>query len=251
MLKLEYYGEGSPVLLLCGGVVLTDTVAPIRDHLATHYQVIVPDFAGIGVSLDASVDMLVRALAEAGIEEAACIGHSSGFHRALILADSGAIRVTGIVGLGSIAYSTPEVLTTYAGLADGIDAGAINPPDVALNMWYTPSYLEANPDAEPRLRGWFDRLGNALVSQALREEFVGPDLHPRLEHIDVPVYMRVGELDGATPPAMTIAIAEGLPNATYDVVPGAGHFLQDEDRAETLAAIDRFLAQLEYGSART
>lgn len=53
----------------------------------------------------------------------------------------------------------------------------------------------------------------------------------------MPVYVRVGELDGAAPPAWSQEIVDAVGNGTLDVVPDTGHLLLLEDYAATAAAV--------------
>jgi pimeloyl-ACP methyl ester carboxylesterase len=60
-----------------------------------------------------------------------------------------------------------------------------------------------------------------------------------LEH--VPVTVLVGGRDQLTPPALSHAIAEGLPHATLTEVPGAGHMLTYEATDTVVAALRALL----------
>ncbi len=240
-MKVDIHGEGKNVVLLHGCPVPPESMRAIRERLEGSYRVIVPDLAGLGLDLVASLEVLEKTLRAHGVEQAMVVGHSMGFYRAVQLARSGGIEVTRIAGLGPIAHFTDESLAQYAELADALDAGGLDVAGIALSLWYPSAFLEANAEVGATVRGWFERMGDALVVEALRKEFVGPDLHPTLHEIDVPVYLRVGELDAATPPALARAIADALPDVRLDVVEGAGHFLHDEDRAATLSALEKFL----------
>jgi pimeloyl-ACP methyl ester carboxylesterase len=49
------------------------------------------------------------------------------------------------------------------------------------------------------------------------------DARDLLPGIDLPVSVVVGELDTITPPAMSEAMARGIPGATLTLIPSAGH----------------------------
>lgn len=241
MLEVEIYGEGENVVLLHGCPVPPESMRSVREWLEGSYRVIVPKLTNVGLDLRDSLEPLEEALRAHGVEQAMVIGHSLGFYRALQLAGSDGIDVTKIVGLGPIAHVTDETLAQYAALADALEAGEIDIAGVALSLWYPAPYLEANPEAAATVRRWFEEIGDPSIIDALRIEFAGPDLHALLEDIDVPVYLRVGELDAATPPALAQAIAEGLSDVRLDIVAGVGHFPHDEETEATMSAVARFL----------
>ncbi|MFU8805117.1 MAG: alpha/beta fold hydrolase [Bradymonadaceae bacterium] len=241
MLDVDIYGEGENVVLLHGCPVPPESMRSVWEWLEGSYRVIVPNLTGIGLDLLESLEPIEEALQAHGVEQAALIGHSLGFYRALQLAGSDGIDVTKIVGLGPIAHVTDEALAQYAGLADAIEAGGFDVAGVALSLWYPAPYLEANPQAAATVRRWFEEMGDQVIIDTLRNEFGGPDLHPILEDIDVPVYLQVGDLDVATPPGLAEVIAEGLSDVRLDVFTGVGHFLHDEASEATLSAVERFL----------
>ena len=242
MLEVNSYGEGTNVVLLHGCPVPPESVRDIRDRLQESYRVVVPNLTGINLDMKDSRAAIEEALLANGVEKAALVGHSLGAYRAFQLALSGVVEVTKVVALGPVVNYTDASLAQYGELADGIEAGAINVAEVALPLWYSESFLEANPNKESTVRRWFDEMGDQVVIDSLRVEFQGPDLHPLLHQVDLPVYIRVGELDAATPPEFSEAIAAHLPDVRLDIVPDVGHFLHEEDREPTLLAVESFLA---------
>ncbi len=54
------------------------------------------------------------------------------------------------------------------------------------------------------------------------------DVTARLAEIAMPVKLLVGEQDQYFPPAASVKLSKALPNATLDVIAGAGHFLHLE-----------------------
>jgi len=241
MMKVDVYGEGPTVVLLHGCPVPPESLRPIWEYLRGSYRVVVPDLTGLGVGLVESLGAIELALKAHGVKDAALIGHSLGAYRAFQLARSGVIDVTRIVGLGPIAHFSEETLTQFAAFADEFDVDTSKMSDMALGGWYSLAFKEANPDLDATVNGWFHTMGEAVISQALRTEFAGPDLHPVLHEIDVPVYLRVGSLDITTPAALAEAIAALLPDARLDIAQGAAHFLHDEEPETALFAVESFL----------
>ena len=62
-----------------------------------------------------------------------------------------------------------------------------------------------------------------------------------LARIQAPTLVVAGELDVGTPPAMSEAIARGIPGARLEVIPGAAHLAAVEAPEAFDAAVGRFL----------
>lgn len=65
-----------------------------------------------------------------------------------------------------------------------------------------------------------------------------------LGSVSVPTLVVVGDEDVLTPPALSEAMARGIPGAELVVVPGAGHYPNLEDPAAFNAAVAAFLGRL-------
>jgi pimeloyl-ACP methyl ester carboxylesterase len=88
--------------------------------------------------------------------------------------------------------------------------------------------------------GESDRKGGAR--RGARESRRSADLHPAIAELDIPILLRAGALDMATPVANSTRIA-AVAKCEVDIVPAAGHALLCEDFEETTAAIERHLAR--------
>lgn len=239
-IPFEIEGAGPTVLLLHGCPAPARSLDPLRHHLARTHRVVVPELSGIGVGFDAALERLVAALLARGIDEVAVVGHSGGAYRAFQLALDGRIKVRSVVALGPLACVVPPQLEQFAALADAVEAGAVDLPELTWQLWFTEDFRRAQPEMRAELDAWFAQLGNATLL-GLRHECEGGDLRPALATLDIPVYLRVGALDVSTPAAEAEALALLIPGAHLDVVPGCAHFLHFEDGPNTLEAVRRFL----------
>jgi 3-oxoadipate enol-lactonase len=79
------------------------------------------------------------------------------------------------------------------------------------------------------------------VFQAACAQLATVDLRPELSNVTVPVLVMVGEHDEATPPPMSHALAEGLPNARLKIIPGCAHVPQLQSPKLFLDTIADFL----------
>ena len=86
-----------------------------------------------------------------------------------------------------------------------------------------------------------DDVAGALAQLAhLRAGF---DLTPSLGDIACPLLALAGELDPIVPAAATRELAEAVPGARFEVVPGAAHSVLAEGGPTLLGAVISFLAE--------
>jgi 3-oxoadipate enol-lactonase len=238
---------GEPtVVILHGAPVTPSSVRSVVDHLSRDHRVVVPDMSRARLPPDESRAALEQALRDEDVERAALVGHSFGTYRAFGLAAGDAVEVTEIVALAPLAYYPDEVRAGHLELASALEAGQLGIPELVAALepqWATDDYLAEHPELRDEMREWFEVYGEEGLVDYVRIECEIPDIRPELEQLDIPVYIRVGAEDAATPPEWSREIAEILPNASLDVVEGAGHFIHREDREGTLAAIDAFLEE--------
>jgi len=67
------------------------------------------------------------------------------------------------------------------------------------------------------------------------------DIRDQLSKVTQPVLVLVGELDEATPSAMSVELHAGLPNATLNILPGLAHVPQLQAPAVFMSAISGFI----------
>ena len=242
MLDISTYGSGRDVVALHGLPVPPESLAAITDNLAESYRVVVPDLFGLGKAPGEAIEELASTLRSLNLDTFAVVGHSFGAYQAFQLALHYDLNIEKIFALSPLVYYPEDVLAGYRELADAIEAGLADPAEVLLDLWFTPQFIEDHPEVAPMLRRWLDELGIDGLLTAARTEAGGPDLRSELGDLDIPVGIRVGSRDGATPPEWSREIAELLPRARLEVVDGKGHFLQYEDPKATVAAVVDFLA---------
>jgi 3-oxoadipate enol-lactonase len=72
-----------------------------------------------------------------------------------------------------------------------------------------------------------------------------PDYRAELGQIRLPTLVLVGEHDRPTPPALSEALAAGIPGARLEMLPGAGHIANLDQPERFNQAVEEFLAQLD------
>lgn len=115
------------------------------------------------------------------------------------------------------AESKAALLSRAAGAQQHGMAGIV---DVTMERWFTDPFIARGGDAAVRerlrtddVRGWCDAF-NAMAHI---------DSAPKLKNIKVPTLCLAGEVDKSTAPPIVKAIADAIPGARYQMMPGAPH----------------------------
>ena len=234
-------GTGQPTLIWIHGAGGTrlDWPAPLRQLPGVNG--IVYDLAGHGRSAGPARDTvaehaadLVALLDALSLPDAVLAGHSLGGAIALQTAVLAPTRVRGLV-LISTAARIPVNPSLLEATAD--------PPALAAmtRRWF---WGEDVPEA------WKD-VGEARIASVpadvLRADFGAAetyDVRAALSSITAPALIMCGTADRGTPPSLSEALRDGLPNAEAMFFEGAGHRLPEERALEVAAAIAGWLPRV-------
>jgi 3-oxoadipate enol-lactonase len=250
-LHYEALGEGTPIVLVHGftnfGLSWMQQL-PLLVH--SGYRVIVPDLYGHGLSQRAagvaSVETLaadmVALLDHLSLDRAIVCGLSLGGMVAQQLALDYPQRVSALVIANSRAkFSDPHLKT----VVEGWIATFEKPQGPELRLQATwPALLSErfrdSPTGEAALAIWTllarGNSGASLSNVALG--MLSFDVLERLGAIRVPTLVISGEHDKLFPPAQAKEVADGIPGATFHVIPGAAHI----SCLDSPAAFNRLLA---------
>jgi haloalkane dehalogenase len=245
-------GAGDPVVLLHGWPTSSHLWREILPRIAAAgRRAIAPDLPGFGASdkpADASYTLAFHAhvlegfLRSMRLDRVALVLHDLGGPIGLEWALGHPDRVERLAVLNTIAYpdlgarlralmmaaSLPGVgrlLTSRAGLALGLRLGVARSGGLPAEV----------------LEGYLAPFGTSAARAALLRALVVPGprelatLAPRLPELrEVPTLLVWGEEDAFLPRSHFERLRRDLPQARAEVLPGCGHFLQ-EDRPEALA----------------
>jgi len=247
MMNIIELGEGPSVLILHGSPSPISDLLPLAQRLAVDHHVLIPELPGYGQSppdADASFDRIGDVLAEILVEHAsvrprAIIGFSSGAYRALDLALQRNVSPDLIVALGALASLEETDRALFRAVAAGLRAdpsGAEIRP-ILPGRWLSETWRKAHPADDARVTAWFDLTSPQQLAAELSAEAEMRDLRPLLPGLACALYLRVGELDLACPPSLSLEMANLAPHATVDVIPGCGHALMIENGPETIARV--------------
>lgn len=233
-LYYETYGErdAPPVLVLHGGLGFIESMHYQISALAPSHFVVAPDSRGHGRSTDGDGPITYEGMAadmvalmdKLGIEKADIVGWSDGGIIGLIMAMEHPERVRRLVTIGAN-YSI-----------DGLSSLPPEDPS-ALNETLAPArkfYINVAPDPSH----W-----SAFAGKVLHMWRTSPNYSPAdLARIEAPVLVMAGENDSIKR-THTEELAQAIPDATLDIVPGASHFLPLEMSERANASILGFLEE--------
>lgn len=207
------------------------------------YRIFAPDLSGHGKSegrgqqsISAYARQVLDWLQGLGMPEAIFIGHSLGSAIALTLAVNYPEHVTGLglVGAGARLRVLPDILadsanpTTFLKAIDTIIQAAFSPStDPLLVELAAKRMAEIRPSV---LHGDFTAC----------DEF---DLTERVDEISQPTLVLCGSEDRLTPLRNSQFLAGAIPNASLEVIPGAGHMVMLEKPKEVAASLEKFLSK--------
>lgn len=248
-LNLVEAGAGEALVLLHGLFGSAQNLGAIQKALAAHRRVLALDLRNHGASPHATMmdyaamaDDVAETLDAQGIERAAILGHSMGGKTAMALALRHPARVHRLIvaDIAPIRYAPAlrghvaamQALPLRAGVtrreADAALAAAVAEPGER-------AFLLQNLRFDGEVPHW--RLGLAGIAAAM-EAIEGFDIAGRSE---APALFLSGGRSFYVRPEHVPAIRALFPQARFETIPEAGHWLHAEQPAAFLAAVTRFL----------
>lgn len=146
----------------------------------------------------------------------------------LILADCGAC------------FSDPGRAAFHGMSENAKNKGLSAIADIAMRRLFAPAYQELHPQLIADRKERFLKIDLETFYGAC-EALSTMDLRSQVKNLQIPALVLVGELDEATPVAMSEELAQLLPNASLKVLPGLAHVPQLQDPDAFFAAIQSFI----------
>lgn len=246
MLACEILGEGPAVVFIHGTPSPPEDFRSVARALASRHLTVLlhlpgygnSSFPKAGWSFDDVYEDIEATLIARGVTRAAFVGFSGGTYHAFALALRRKIEPTAVVGLGGFAtkFEQPELMHQFAAMLRG------NAPlrGIAGPRFLSAKYRDAHPEAIEHVEGWLNATTRAHLADELERVADAPGLTASFDKLgDLPIVMRVGSEDVATPRAFAEPIVKAAKNGKLEVVEGAGHALLLEDAEGTLASIAR------------
>lgn len=173
------------------------------------------------------------------IQQASIVGLSVGGMVAQSLAASAPERVDKLVLMDTAHRIGPRKI--WEDRIAAVEAGGMETiADAVLERWFSSSYKNLHPEGWAGARAMLSRVpaaGYAGICAAIRDA----DLTAEAARLDMAALCLCGDADKATPPALVLALADLLPNAEFEILPGAGHLPCLEIPDAVAAKIQAFL----------
>jgi len=235
-------GSGEPLLFLHGASG-APAILPFMEKLAQHFEVLVPEHPGYGLSdepawLDNIHDVAyfyLDFLQYLGIGKAILIGNSLGGWIAMEMAVRDTSRIKALVLVSPAGISAPDVQPA--------DTFLMSPEELARHLFHDPKFVAARL-AEPLTPESIDiSLKNRHTTARLAWEprFHDPHLPKWLRRIDVPVQIIWGERDRILPVGFSNELKRLIPASRLHVMRDAGHLPHVEKPQEFCDLVTGFV----------
>lgn len=246
-LAVDVRGEG-PAILFIHGYPLDRTIWSEPLGGLDGWRRIAPDLRGmgqsdapdLGYSMSTYAEDLAALLDVLGVEQVVLCGLSMGGYVSFEFLRRWPERVRGLVLMDTRAEpDSPEGRKARdAAAARARDGGA---KAIAEQMIGRLLADGAAPEVVTRVRRMMEATPVAGIVGALAAMRDRPDSTSLLERIAVPTLVVCGEHDAITPPDVMRPMAERIPGARFELVPGAGHLPPVEQPEGTARLLAGFL----------
>lgn len=237
-------GEGPPLILVHGVAMRAEDWAPYFRALSRDHRVYAIDLLGYGDSdkprdslytVGVQTDIVRGVVDVLGVKQADVVGVSMGGWISLQLAATHPERVRRLVLISSagLAYGTTLTETSFSAttLDEQRDSFKLQ-SDLAPQL---PDFILRDFLRRSKRKAWIVR---ASMRSMLHSREV---LDGKLQRVRMPVLLVAGTADRIVPFHVALRMKQELPHATLVPLRGCGHLAAYECRAETLAAVTRFL----------
>ena len=208
--------------------------SPQMQTLSQRFRVILYDHRGTGRSdrslkpdhsVAAMAQDVVTVLNAAETPRAHLVGHAAGGNAGLQLALDHPDRLDRLVVVNGWSRPDPHVARCFAARTRLLEAyGPAAYVEAQALFLYPPDWISEN-DAALRISDAHHIAGFPRPDVMLTRinALLAFDIDDRLSEIPLPVLVSASADDMLVPPRLSRRLAEGLPNATLDVVPWGGH----------------------------
>lgn len=246
--------EGAPVVVfshcLAANLKLWKyQVAELKDH----FRVLCYDIRGHGGSSAPEESYSMVGLAEdikllldrLGVEKCHFVGISLGGMIAQVFAVNYPERLLSLVPCDTVCQVPAEAISTWEERIHTAETQGMGPlVESNLERWLTDKFREENPGIREQIKGMIEKTpvsGFVGCCRAIADF----DVADKIQNVNVPTQVMVGENDPGTPVSAAKVIQEKIPEADLKVISGARHLCNVEAVEEFNRNLSDFLAQFE------
>jgi 3-oxoadipate enol-lactonase len=231
--QVEYdqRGAGAPLLLihsLLTELTVFDVVLP---RLAEKHRVIRINLPGFGASSPVSLksvgdhaDHVARVMDALDLpRDTAVFGNGFGAFVALELAIRHGARFGRLIVADCLAAFPEPARAPFRGMAAKVSSeGTKAVLDTAIGRMFPPAFAERHPEIIAARKAALAAVDPQCFARACLA-LAGMDLTSQVTSIRNRTLVMCGALDQTTPPALARELAEKIPGARYEEIPGSGH----------------------------
>jgi 3-oxoadipate enol-lactonase len=247
-------GSGTPLVLIHGYPLSRRMWDPQVQGLSSDARVIAIDLRGHGESqapfwlttVDTYADDVRGLLDHLNIDKAVICGFSMGGYVAFAFLRRYPERVRGLI----LADTRPQpdapegkaARFQSALTAQSQGAGAI--AEAMIGRLLSQKSMDEKRELVEAVKGIMQNTPVQGIAGDLMAMAERPDSVEMLSSINVPTLVIVGEVDGLTPPADSQLMAERIPGAKIEIIPGAAHLSNMEEPEHFNRAVRELLARV-------
>jgi len=247
----DVYGHGAPVILIHGLGLNRDMWQWQLPALSPKFQVVCYDLLGHGespkpagpYSMEQMVGQLDDLMIDLSISRAALVGFSLGglINRAFALAHPD--KTSALVILNSAHARTDEQRASIdLRVQQARESGPSATIDAALERWFSEDFARREPQVLEQVRQWVIANDASVYPHLYRLLAEGDGgLESAISTIDCPTLIVTGDEDFGNSPEMTRQMADLMPNARAEILPGLRHMALAEDPATVNELLVEFL----------
>ena len=249
-------GQGQP-LLLVHGFPLDHSMWRFQfEVLATQSQVIAPDLRGYGrssrgqapLSMKQFADDLIALLDTLGIPQPIIFcGLSMGGYIGWELVRNYPERVSRLIQCDTRSIGDTDIVARgrrqmAARIIEQGPNGSALAADGMIPKLFSQQSFDRIPERVEQLRTVIANTDPALIAETQHALAQRHDATAWLQTMDVPTLLLCGQHDSISPPDEMRAIAEALPQASFEIIPDVGHMAPLEDPHTVNDLIRQFLS---------
>ncbi|MFI5756899.1 alpha/beta fold hydrolase [Streptomyces sp. NPDC051569] len=246
-------GSGTTAVLAHGWAAGRRVWGTVADRLIrSGYRVVLYDQRGHGASSLGRTPIaisrlgadLAAVLGETDARDAVLVGHSGGGFATLayVTADpTAARRLRGLVLLGTAAHDQDTADSEVRMMGSALFSRALRRPALGRRLLAQTMGKNVDPYLMEVNRQLFAAVSPQVRADCFRSSR-GMDLRDGLARVRVPAVVLAGDNDRVVKPELGAVVAKALPDARYELLPGAGHMLPLERPDEVLGAVAALVA---------